>query len=383
MSLSTSAAPAPVLCDFNLLLEPVSDAQPAGIDVRDDAEWSSSYNTIKDARHQARAIERNSLIDDPDYSEADAHWTIVRDQAPALLQVTKDLEILGWYTEAVLRKDGLPGLLDCFRLFNHFISQFWGLLYPLPDEDGIETTVAPLTGLNGESGDGVLIVPLRMTAFTPDSTDVGYSFWQYQQALENSRISDEEHRMSSEQKLGYSLDDIQQIVNQGPADHYLYFNDVITACLSIYRELSSKLDEHCGYDVSPPVSNIIQSLESQQATIKHLAASFLQNHDETGSSDTNTDHYSVINTDDSLNQPDSPVAVVSSEINDRDQALEQLIEIAEFFRKTEPHSPLSYTLEKIVRWGNMSLIDLMQELIPDSSSREHYGELTGVKNEDD
>jgi type VI secretion system protein ImpA len=65
-------------------------------------------------------------------------------------------------------------------------------------------------------------------------------------------------------------------------------------------------------------------------------------------------------------------------INSRAEALKQLSNISLFFRRTEPHSPLSYIIEKAVRWGDMSLGELMQELIPDSGSRSTYSSLTGV-----
>ena len=69
--------------------------------------------------------------------------------------------------------------------------------------------------------------------------------------------------------------------------------------------------------------------------------------------------------------------------NARKDAFRQLSEISEFFRKTEPHSPISYVLEKAVKWGDMGLAELVRELIPDSSSREYFGSLTGVKTDDE
>ncbi|MEY4588685.1 MAG: hypothetical protein RL497_761, partial [Pseudomonadota bacterium] len=77
--------------------------------------------------------------------------------------------------------------------------------------------------------------------------------------------------------------------------------------------------------------------------------------------------------------PASPAQTVSRALANREQAFKQLTEIAEFFRKTEPHSPVSYMLEKAVRWGNMPLHELMQELINDETTRNRYSELTGVK----
>jgi len=47
----------------------------------------------------------------------------------------------------------------------------------------------------------------------------------------------------------------------------------------------------------------------------------------------------------------------------RDSAFQQLRNIAEYFAESEPHSPVSYLLEKAIRWGYMSLPDLMGELV--------------------
>ena len=53
----------------------------------------------------------------------------------------------------------------------------------------------------------------------------------------------------------------------------------------------------------------------------------------------------------------------------RDDAIRQLEEIADFFRRTEPHSPLAFTLDDAVRRARMSLPDLLAEIMPDADVR--------------
>ena len=53
----------------------------------------------------------------------------------------------------------------------------------------------------------------------------------------------------------------------------------------------------------------------------------------------------------------------------REDALRELDRIAEYFRRTEPHSPLAYTLEEAVRRGRMSLAELLMEVLPDQQTR--------------
>jgi type VI secretion system protein ImpA len=53
----------------------------------------------------------------------------------------------------------------------------------------------------------------------------------------------------------------------------------------------------------------------------------------------------------------------------RDDALKTLETIAGFFRKTEPTSPLAYTLDDAIRRARLSWPDLLAEVVPDEAVR--------------
>ena len=74
---------------------------------------------------------------------------------------------------------------------------------------------------------------------------------------------------------------------------------------------------------------------------------------------------------------------ISGPVKNREDAFKKLMEISDFFRRTEPHSPIPYILERAVKWGDMPLETLIRELIPDSSARDYYASLTGIRNEED
>ena len=50
------------------------------------------------------------------------------------------------------------------------MEQFWDGIYPLPDEDGLATRVAPLTGLNGEDADPNDVLTITATTNYPAVT---------------------------------------------------------------------------------------------------------------------------------------------------------------------------------------------------------------------
>lgn len=63
------------------------------------------------------------------------------------------------------------------------------------------------------------------------------------------------------------------------------------------------------------------------------------------------------------------VAVPAGQIASREDALRVLETLATFFRRTEPVSPLSYTLEEAVRRSRLTWPELLDEIVADRDSR--------------
>ncbi|MGQ9424415.1 type VI secretion system protein TssA [Gilvimarinus sp. F26214L] len=368
----------PNIIDLDRLLAPVSEDAPAGADIRENSSPSSDYQQLKSARTAARSAERNS-IHDGSTSEADEHWRTVMNLAPNILaEQSKDLEIATWYTEALLRRHGFEGLRDAFELIRGLIQNFWDDLHPMPDEDGMETRTSCLAGLNGEGAEGVLIAPIRKVSITQGDEPGPFSLWQYQQALEVQRTPDEETRLDREQKLGFTIADIERAVNASESDFFVSLLDGLGGAIDAYKQVTQLLDEHCGAAEAPPTRTIIEVLEECRGAVNHIAQHRLPS-----SAEAMADEGAATPEGSSESAPASGAAQKSGPVASREEAFRQLSEIARFFLKTEPHSPISYVLDKAVRWGKMSLEELMVELIPDHSSRQHFSELTGVKTDED
>ena len=365
------------ILDIPALIAPISEDTPTGLDLREEA--SAQYYAIKDARNSARTNERNRLFDETATQGVDAEWRTVMEIAPRILmEESKDLEIATWLLEAAIRYHGFKGLSEGFELIASLIDQYWDNLYPIPDEDGIETKVAPLTGLNGEGGEGTLLAPLRSVPFTDDTGAGEYSFWQYQQARDISRINDDDERQQRIAASGISLDNIDRAVSETSSEFYTEILADLSSTLSHFKTVNDLLDDHCGMD-APPASNIRQTLEEIEGAIKHLAGYKIDL--PIDDLPTGPDGESIEGTPTGNTAQGTTTA--SGPVQSREQAFKQLEQISHFFKNTEPHSPLSYLLQKSVRWGKMSLPDLMKELLPDSSALEHFSDLTGVVIEDD
>ncbi|MBZ2207346.1 type VI secretion system protein TssA [Massilia soli] len=63
----------------------------------------------------------------------------------------------------------------------------------------------------------------------------------------------------------------------------------------------------------------------------------------------------------------------------RAQAIAQLRQVAEYFRRTEPHSPVAYLADKAAAWGEQSLHVWLRGVIKDESAFAHIEELLGLQ----
>ena len=368
------------IIDIDALIQPISDDAPQGSDIREDRSPTSDYYSIKDARNGARAAERANMFDDDESVDTLSMWKPVLDIAPKILSETsKDLEVLSWYIEALIRFHGFAGLRDGLSLTRKIVDTYWDNLYPEPDEDGMETKVAPLTGLNGDGGEGTLLAPIRNCVITTESSDGEFSYWQYQQARDVDKIADPDEKASRFNAMGFTFGSIQSAINSGNAAFYSDLIDDLQVCNDEFLALNDFLLANCDGE-APPTTNIRELLEEVLRALRFLtkdklaeASAAEETTQEAGSAEATTADAPAGTT------MVAAVAGTQGPIAGREDALKRLQEVAKYFRTHEPHTPLAPALERIVSWGRMSVAELMMELVPDANARAMMTQLTGVK----
>jgi type VI secretion system protein ImpA len=351
------------ILEFEPLLAPVPGDSPTGTDLRADGSPSSPYYGVKDARSAARAAERQIVLEGEETGNP-PDWRPVQQRAVKVLaEKSKDLEIAAYLIEALGRLHGFPGLRDGFRLARELVERYWDGLYPLPDEDGLVTRVAPLAGLNGGDSEGTLIQPIAQIPLTEGSSFGPFAQVHYQKAAAVSRIQDEDVRKRQAAQAGVSLEQYQKAVAETPPDFFVNLVEDLTQCQEEFTRLTALLDEKCG-GAAPPSSSIRASLaaclETVNATARDKLLSRAAVQPEAGPAEVGADGAA---------RADGAVGVPAGAIRSREEAFSTLLKLAEFFRRSEPHNPVSYALEQAVRWGRMSLPEFLAEMISEEGMR--------------
>lgn len=360
--------------DLEALLAPIEGDAPQGIDIREDFSSTSPYNRLRDARSEARDAERGLDAGDPNAADPTPLWRTVRELAlKTLTETTKDLEVAAWATEAMVRSHGLAGLTACSRLITGLAEQYWDGVFPLPDDYGMETRVAPVTGLNGRDGNGSLIQPLyKLNLFNrPDGSPVAY--YQYKQSEQLGSL-DAERRQQRIEAGAIPFENLEREARAAGGRRFAALLADARAAHEAWQAMASVLDEKAGADgpsttaVRDLLSGIIE-IATRFAPAEETAAGGTEAEAGTGEDGGAAAGGAGF----------GGLAVSASRGASREDALRALGEIANFFRRTEPHSPLSYTLDEAVRRGRMTWPELLAEVVADADTRNNILNSLGIR----
>ncbi len=355
------------------LVKPISKSNPVGHNLRKDDSPTSLYYKIKDARTRARNIERKIQQGEADL-DATKEWQCVYETAIVILSKhSKDVEIAVWLLESLIRQHEFAGLNFGLQFLYQLLDRYWDDIFPLPDEDGLDTRLAPLVGLNGEDSEGCLIQPINDIPITQGSSVGPFSLWEYQQSLDITKIKDPKVLEKKIEQEAVMPESIKKAVEESTAQFYQELNDNVADCINSFSELNQLLEEKCG-KVAPPSSYIKRTLETYQDHIRFiikdapfaiLSDAASKNSTENLSEETSSENHE---------------AIISNNIDSRESALVLLVKIADLLKKTEPHSPIPYLLDRAVRWGNLPFPELLQEMINDEGARKSVYEMSGIIN---
>ena len=271
--------------------------------------------------------------------------------------------------ESLVRTHGLSGLIAGCKLVTGLVEGFWDNLYPLPDEDGIMGQLASIAGLNGLDRDGTLIQPLRkLPLFTrPDKEPL--PLWKYEQSAATERSAPEDR----EQRFAEGTIPFETLETEARAasDQFAALRQVVEEASASWRNMHTAIEAHAGAD-APPSSRVAEVLDH----IKEIAQLFAA---APQASSAAADHSTEAKPAAARQQSVAVTTPSPETVADRETAIRMLDDLAAYFRRTEPNSPLAYTLQEAARRGRMTWPELLAEIVADESTRHTILANLGIK----
>lgn len=351
--METPLAPIPVAVEA--LLDPISPENPSGKFLR----YEGTYDKVKEARHADNpALPQGIYERELDTSD----WAAVeRLCVEALETKTKDLQLAAWLTEAWIETHGFGGAAAGLDLMSGLVEGFWEDLHP-PIKDGdLEARLAPVAWIDDKLPPVLKAVPV--TQPEASGPPEAYTLLDWEQAAPEAEADTD----------GTSRNEILTSVTLTPTAHYRDLVAAMDRLLDASKGLEQLLSERCGPDAAVGLEAWKAALNDVRAFGRHVLA------------DREPAEEPTENAEDPAEPtwaPEGPsgqlVEAPSVEIRSRTQAYRLLWEAAEFLLRTEPHSPTPYLVKRAVSWGNMSLNELLKELLQSGETLDDIYELLGM-----
>lgn len=352
--------------DVQELLAPIPGGDPAG----SDASFSDQFDRIREARR----------ADDPGLAQGEwqtelkvADWREAQSLAEDILtRTSKDLQAAVWLGEAAISRHGLEGARDAFDLLTGLLEQYWDGLYPRAEDGDLEERASKLAWFATYGSRALSALMLNddpQAALTLagwiDSREVDNLGRQnaeaYQAALDEGRIN------------GETYDARIQATSEATVRERA---DMVQAAREAFARFAAKSDERLGRD-APSLAALDDALRKIQQVYARVAVAKGLTGIAAQAEDAAAEGGSTVAA--AVGGAGAGVALDlnAGSLASKEAALRALGEIAGFFRRTEPHSPVAYLLDRAVYWANMPLEQFLAEIIRDegtlSSIRERVG----------
>ena len=353
------------------VLAPIAADAPAGADPREDFAPMAPYRVLRGARGAARAAERAADADADPEAGMPPEWRTVRQTALKILSSSaKDIEVAAWLTEALVRSDGLRGLEAGALVVTGLATHFWETgLFPTADPDDAADRLSAVDGLSGSTGDGTLIQPLRKLTLFSRADGSSVPLYKFDASM---KLQGEADKTKVAQRIASGVVPFEELEREAKAAGGAVFaalRQQTRAALAAWSTMAETLDRLAGND-GPSTGRVRAVLEEILDVAQRFAPAEVGEAAAAESGDASASGETL---------PGTGSGARPSVGETRDGMLAELGRIAGFFRRTEPHSPLSYTLDEAVRRGRMSLPDLLEELVPDANARAQILSQLGIR----
>ena len=365
------------------LKEPVNEQQYCGTYIKLDRQ---AFRALRNVYNEANSAARK-LLQTPDESELDElnenninSWKRLSDQLCETFQKqTKDIELLSWLMVSQLYLDDtLIGFKNTLDLLNTLLTEHFDELNPVIPEASIKAqdeagklresldfkmaAFSQMVGI-GEN-DSILYAPMSQVRLLGDVSYFAYQSAEMKGECPKLREDLKKDVSANAEKYKTTIETLKQCK---------------TLCNDIYVLLGSKC-QPSGIQ-TPNFMFIINHLDRILKSVGFLTGFSIEDKKEQTAEEPVQDNNAsspaepqtaavqtvAVQTAGVVNNSQSFELLSKNSEVTREQVFEELANIAKYFRSTEPHSPVSYLIEKAIRWGHLSLPELLNELISDQA----------------
>jgi len=323
------------------LLLPITADQPCGESL-EDTPLLASFDAFR-LFGQAKALDAPPEPDEkriPKPPES-PEWVEIRDKASEALGKSKDLRLLAHLGTALLRTDGVPAFSETLKIASHWLDTYWTQTYPLVDEDAVPRQSA----LNCFADHMAVVDALRRLPLVS--------------SREHGRFGLREIEIATGQLLpgaGDPRPDYEQIKAAFavmPLEELAGLHESVVGAVAALRRIDAKMVDSAGSDAAPSFKPLSAQLEKM---VRAVGAQLALRPDSAGAADSAADSVA------GFGAGGTNIGAIKS----RQDAIRALDAVADFFRRTEPSSPIPLLVERAKRLVSKDFLEVLGDIAPDA-----------------
>ncbi|AZL84494.1 type VI secretion protein [Aliivibrio salmonicida] len=296
--------------------------------------------------------------------------------------VTRDIELIGWFiTSQILLDNSLSSVAYSMNWFAELLAEQWDSINPVLPEEKLKgdsdtgrlveqygAKVKAFFQLLGDSEESSLLyTPLLLLPLVGHVT-----FYDFQSAERKGELSQLEQQATS--LITFDRNGVRQRL-ESVADCLFQIERLITITKT-YAQIAGVNAPNFNFvkTLFTKYNNALQQLSGMKAEVKVTSTSHKEKQrliNQSVNTETCGENVLLVEAVSQASDSSIPLRLTADNLSqvglansmNRDLAFHLLREVSSYFRQSEPHSPVSFLLEKAIRWGYLSLPELLQEMM--------------------
>jgi type VI secretion system protein ImpA len=321
------------------LLQPITEERPCGENL-EDTELLASFDAFR-LFGQARPLDAPAEPDEkriPKPLES-PEWGQIRDKTLEALAKSKDLRLLATLGTALLRTDGVPAFSETLNVASQWLDMHWSQTYPLVDEDAILRRNA----LNCFADPMAVVDGLRRVPLVSSRQHGTFSLRDIDLATHQLLPGDGDGQVDENQ--------VNAAFGSMPLAELTRLHESVVSGVASLHKIDATMREAAGSDATPT----FDVLGAQLARMTQALRAQLALHPDGAAAATS-------GVDSGAGDAGSASGVVKS----RQDAIRALDAVADFFRRTEPSSPIPLFLARAKRLVSKDFLEVLADIAPEA-----------------
>ena len=349
------------------LIAPIPGKSPAGKDIK----YENIYDQIKEASREDLDLPQGVWVHDlksADWKEAEKLCIDV------LTKRSKDFQVAAWLIEAWMSLYQMKGLEAGFNLLAQLSGKYWETGFPALNPNDPEFRAAPFNWINEKLAERFHKIQVTY----PEDQDLKvYAYSAYIDLHKDGgvRITKQEEEADKER----NPERFQKSIAATKTDFYTMLKQDSATCLDRIKKLQAFLDSKFPED-GPSLYHAQEKVQEISSFAQYVLD------ERAGKEETDVNMVSDIPVNEKKEEGTAPVpdaknqadVHVDTVMNSRSEAYAVIEKAANYLEKLDPHSPSPHLIKRAIKWGNLNLHQLLDEMVQDPNTRNELKNLLGI-----